>query len=57
MQEEDFVTLRLTVNGETQRLVVEPRRLLADVLVNCIPSSRPSGRSKEFSAVFAHPVF
>ena len=32
MQEEDFVTLRLTVNGETQRLVVEPRRLLADVL-------------------------
>ncbi len=32
MQEEDFVTIRLTVNGETQRLVVEPRRLLADVL-------------------------
>jgi aerobic carbon-monoxide dehydrogenase small subunit len=32
MQEEDFVTIRLTVNGETQRLVVEPRRLLADIL-------------------------
>ena len=32
MQEEDFETIRLTVNGETHRLVVEPRRLLADVL-------------------------
>jgi carbon-monoxide dehydrogenase small subunit len=32
MQEEDFVTIRLTVNGEIHRLVVEPRRLLADVL-------------------------
>ena len=32
MQEEDFVTIRLTVNGETQRLVVEPRRLRAEVL-------------------------
>ncbi len=32
MQEEDFVTIRLIVNGETHRLVVEPRRLLADVL-------------------------
>jgi aerobic carbon-monoxide dehydrogenase small subunit len=32
MQDEDFVTIRLTVNGETYRLVVEPRRLLADVL-------------------------
>jgi carbon-monoxide dehydrogenase small subunit len=32
MQEEDFVTIRLSVNGETHRLVVEPRRLLADVL-------------------------
>jgi aerobic-type carbon monoxide dehydrogenase small subunit (CoxS/CutS family) len=32
MQDEDFVTIRLTVNGETHRLVVEPRRLLADVL-------------------------
>ena len=32
MQEEDFVTIRLTVNSETHRLVVEPRRLLADVL-------------------------
>ena len=32
MQDEDFVTIRLKVNGETHRLVVEPRRLLADVL-------------------------
>jgi aerobic-type carbon monoxide dehydrogenase small subunit (CoxS/CutS family) len=32
MQDEDFVTIRLTINGETHRLVVEPRRLLADVL-------------------------
>src|SRR5437764_14366755 len=32
MQDEDFVTIRLLVNGETHRLVVEPRRLLADVL-------------------------
>jgi aerobic-type carbon monoxide dehydrogenase small subunit (CoxS/CutS family) len=32
MQDEDFVMIRLTVNGETHRLVVEPRRLLADVL-------------------------
>ena len=32
MQDEDFVTIRLTVNGVTHRLVVEPRRLLADVL-------------------------
>src|SRR5438874_12589465 len=32
MQEEDFVTIRLSVNGEIHRLVVEPRRLLADVL-------------------------
>lgn len=32
MQDEDFVTIRLTVNGITHRLVVEPRRLLADVL-------------------------
>lgn len=32
MQDEDFVMTRLTVNGETHRLVVEPRRLLADVL-------------------------
>ena len=32
MQEEDFVTIRLSVNGENHRLVVEPRRLLADVL-------------------------
>jgi len=32
MQDEDFVTIRLIVNGETHRLVVEPRRLLADVL-------------------------
>jgi aerobic carbon-monoxide dehydrogenase small subunit len=32
MQDEDFVTIRLRVNGETHRLVVEPRRLLADVL-------------------------
>ena len=31
-EEEDFVTIRLSVNGETHRLVVEPRRLLADVL-------------------------
>jgi carbon-monoxide dehydrogenase small subunit len=32
MQDEDFVTIRLTVNGVIHRLVVEPRRLLADVL-------------------------
>jgi len=32
MQDEDFVMIRLTVNGVTHRLVVEPRRLLADVL-------------------------
>ncbi len=32
MQDEDFMTIRLTVNGVTHRLVVEPRRLLADVL-------------------------
>src|SRR6266516_6641630 len=32
MQEDDFVTIRLTVNGVTHHLVVEPRRLLADVL-------------------------
>src|SRR2546430_16432573 len=32
MQEEDFVTIRLSVNGEIHRLLVEPRRLLADVL-------------------------
>jgi aerobic carbon-monoxide dehydrogenase small subunit len=32
MQDEDFMTIRLKVNGETHRLVVEPRRLLADVL-------------------------
>ena len=32
MRDEDFVTIRLRVNGETHRLVVEPRRLLADVL-------------------------
>ena len=32
MQDEDFVTIRLTVNDVTHRLVVEPRRLLADVL-------------------------
>ena len=32
MQDEDFVTIRLTVNGGTHRLVVEPRRLLADAL-------------------------
>ena len=32
MQDEDFLTIRLMVNGETHRLVVEPRRLLADVL-------------------------
>ncbi len=32
MQDEDFVMIRLIVNGETHRLVVEPRRLLADVL-------------------------
>jgi len=32
MQEEDFVPIRLTVNGVTHRLFVEPRRLLADVL-------------------------
>src|SRR3954447_25936777 len=32
MQDEDFVTIRLTVNGGTHRLVVEPRRILADAL-------------------------
>jgi aerobic carbon-monoxide dehydrogenase small subunit len=32
MQDEDFMTIRLKVNGETHRLVVEPRRLLADAL-------------------------
>ncbi len=32
MQDEDYVMIRLRVNGETYRLVVEPRRLLADVL-------------------------
>src|SRR5215467_6912234 len=32
MQDEDFVMIRLTVNGVIHRLVVEPRRLLADVL-------------------------
>ena len=32
MQDDDFVTIRLTVNGVTHHLVVEPRRLLADVL-------------------------
>lgn len=32
MQDEDFVMTLLIVNGETHRLVVEPRRLLADVL-------------------------
>jgi len=32
MQDEDFVVIRLTVNGVAHRLVVEPRRLLADVL-------------------------
>jgi len=32
MQEDDFVTIRLAVNGVTHHLVVEPRRLLADVL-------------------------
>lgn len=32
MPDDDFVTIRLTVNGVTHRLVVEPRRLLADVL-------------------------
>jgi carbon-monoxide dehydrogenase small subunit len=32
MQVEDFLTVRLTVNGVTHRLGVEPRRLLVDVL-------------------------
>src|SRR5260370_23250776 len=32
MQEEDFVKIRLTVNGGTRRQVVEPRCLTADVL-------------------------
>jgi carbon-monoxide dehydrogenase small subunit len=32
MQDDDFVTISLTVNGVIHRLVVEPRRLLADVL-------------------------
>ena len=32
MQDDDFVTIRLAVNGVTHHLVVEPRRLLADVL-------------------------
>lgn len=32
MQDEDFVTIRLAVNGVIHRLVVEPRRLLVDVL-------------------------
>ncbi|MBV9232356.1 MAG: (2Fe-2S)-binding protein [Chloroflexi bacterium] len=32
MRDEDFVTIRLTVNGIIHRLVVEPRRLLVDVL-------------------------
>src|SRR3954453_10698448 len=32
MQEDDFVTIRLAVNGVTHHLVVEPRRLLADVV-------------------------
>jgi carbon-monoxide dehydrogenase small subunit len=32
MQEEDFITMRLSVNGVIHRLVVESRRLLADVL-------------------------
>jgi aerobic carbon-monoxide dehydrogenase small subunit len=32
MQDKDFVMIRLIVNGVIHRLVVEPRRLLADVL-------------------------
>jgi aerobic-type carbon monoxide dehydrogenase small subunit (CoxS/CutS family) len=32
MQMEDFLTVRLTVNGVAHRLGVEPRRLLVDVL-------------------------
>jgi len=32
MQMEDFLTVRLTVNGVTHRLGLEPRRLLVDVL-------------------------
>jgi carbon-monoxide dehydrogenase small subunit len=32
MMEEDFMPIRLTVNGVTYRLFVEPRRLLADAL-------------------------
>ncbi len=32
MQDEDFVAIRLVVNGVIRRLVVEPRRLLVDVL-------------------------
>lgn len=32
MQDDDVVTIRLTVNGVTHHVVVEPRRLLADVL-------------------------
>jgi aerobic carbon-monoxide dehydrogenase small subunit len=32
MQDDNFVTISLTVNGVIHRLVVEPRRLLADVL-------------------------
>jgi carbon-monoxide dehydrogenase small subunit len=32
MQDEDFIMIRLTVNGIIHRLVVEPRRLLVDVL-------------------------
>jgi carbon-monoxide dehydrogenase small subunit len=31
-QDEDFMPIRLRVNGVTHRLVVEPRRLLSDVL-------------------------
>lgn len=32
MQDDNFVTVSLTVNGVIHRLVVEPRRLLVDVL-------------------------
>ena len=32
MQDDDVVTIRLAVNGVTHHVVVEPRRLLADVL-------------------------
>ena len=32
MQDDDVVTIHLAVNGATHHLVVEPRRLLADVL-------------------------